>query len=500
MNRQPSEDYLLELRDVSLVYRTLPALHNVSWTVRSGEQWACLGPNGAGKTSLANVISRQATHFSGEVWRGEPLVSAGVAYVCFEHARALCERDRKLDDSEFRPDASDPGTPVQALILDGRAPDDRFQYWIDRLAMRHFLQRGIRFISTGEMRKTLLVKAILSAPALLILDSPLDGLDCASQREMHSIIEELLHSSINVLMLCRQLEDVPPGISHILVLRAGQVLACDTANNIRGNAAVQALMNPPTAMLGDVPPPLARLELPARAPLLELRDVTVRYGDLTVLRGVNWVFEPGMHCAISGPNGCGKTTLLSLITGDNHKAYGQDITLFGIRRGSGESIWDIKQKFGQIDTQLQLNFARGMRVVEVVVSGFFDSIGLYDDWGDAQRKRAAAWLNALGLADYARETFDALSFGLQRMVLLARAMVKSPPILLLDEPTLGLDGHHRKLMLRAIDHIARHSDTQIIFVSHSAGDRPACINQFLHFEPRDGGFELQCHVVPREED
>lgn len=492
-DQHPQPDTLLELRDVSLVYRAMPALRGIDWAIREGQQWACLGPNGAGKTSLARVLSREAAHYSGEVLRSQRLAKAGVAYVCFEQARALCDRDRKLDDSEFRPDANDPGTPVQALILDGQQPDERFYRWADRLRMRHFLHRGLRYISTGEMRKTLLVKAILSDPALLILDSPLDGLDRDSQREMREIISELLHSSISVLLLCRQLEDIPAGITHVLVLQAGKVLACDRAESVTANAAVQGLMNPPMTPLGAVPPPPARSQvLPAGTPLLQLRDVTVQYGDLTVLRGVSWVFERGMHCAVSGPNGCGKTTLLSLITGDNHKAYGQDITLFGIRRGSGESIWDIKQKFGQLDTQLQLNFARGMRVVEVVVSGFFDSIGLYDDWGDSQRKAAEAWLCALGLADYCREKFDALSFGLQRMALLARAMVKAPLILLLDEPTLGLDGYHRKLMLRAIDHIAQNSDTQIIFVSHSAGETPACINQYLSFEPRDDGFELLC--------
>jgi len=128
----------------------------------------------------------------------------------------------------------------------------------------------------------------------------------------------------------------------------------------------------------------------------------------------------------------------------------------------------------------------------VVVSGFFDTIGLYDDWGDVQRDSALQWLAALGLSAYSREGFDALSFGLQRMVLLARAMVKSPIILLLDEPTLGLDGHHRKLMLRAIDHIAANSDTRVIFVSHSAGEVPACINQQLLFEPMADGFNVVC--------
>jgi molybdate transport system ATP-binding protein len=487
---------LLELRDVSLVYRALPALRNITWNLAQGQQWACLGPNGSGKTSLAKIISRQATHFSGAVTRSEELEQRGVAYVCFEQARALCERDKKLDDSEFRADASDPGTPVQTLILGGREPDERFHHWTERLRMRHFLHRGLRFISTGEMRKTLLVSAVLSEPTLLILDSPLDGLDHASQREMQAIIAELLQSRITVLMLCRQQEDVPEAISHILVLDDGETMACGTRQAIMADPAVTALMNPPMAQLGELPVPAARpYSLPEEGPLLALHNVSVRYGEFTVLREVNWILERGTHCCVSGPNGCGKTTLLSLITGDNHKAYGQDITLFGIRRGSGESVWDIKQKFGLLDTQLQLNFARGMRVVEVVVSGFFDSIGLYDDWGDAQRTAAEHWLSALGLAGHCGEKFDGLSFGLQRMVLLARAMVKSPIILLLDEPTLGLDGYHRRLVLRALDHIAAHSDTQLIFVSHSAGETPACINQHLVFEPRDEGFAVVCQAV-----
>jgi molybdate transport system ATP-binding protein len=483
----------LQLHNVNLTYRALPALRGINWSLQAGQQWACLGPNGAGKTSLARVLSGEASHYSGAIQRSARLADAGVAYVCFEQARALCDRDRKLDDSEFRADASDPGTTVQAVILNGRAADERFDHWVARLGIGHILQRGLRYISTGEMRKTLLIRAILGDPALLILDSPLDGLDLASQGEMRRVIDELLHSRISLLMLCRQFDDIPAGISHVLVLDDGRLMASASRAEIESNPEVQALMNPPAAELGTLPLPAPRpYELPASGPLLQLRNVSVRYGELEVLRDVNWVLNRDQHCCVSGPNGCGKTTLLSLITGDNHKAYGQDITLFGLRRGSGESVWDIKQKYGQLDTQLHLNYKRGMRVVEVVVSGFFDTIGLYDDWGDAQRDTADQWLSALGLAQFSRESFDALSFGLQRMVLLARAMVKSPIILLLDEPTLGLDGHHRKLMLRAIDHIAVNSDTRIIFVSHSAGETPACINQHLRFEPTERGFEVIC--------
>ena len=489
MSREP----LIELQEVSLVYRALPALRDISWRFERGEQWACLGPNGAGKTSLANVLSRQATHFSGQLQRSAELGERGVAYVCFEQARALCDRDRKLDDSEQRADASDPGTAVRDAILDGAAAGAEFERWVERLQIGHILNRGLRYISTGEMRKTLLIRAILSEPALLILDNPLDGLDLASQAEMRHVIGELLLSPLSLLVLCRQPEDLPPAVSHLLILDQGQVFAAGTRDELLDLPSVQELMNPPPTTLASLPPPAPRpYDLPVSGPLLALRKVSVSYGDLQVLRDVDWTFERGQHCCVSGPNGCGKTTLLSLVTGDNHKAYGQDITLFGVKRGSGESIWDIKQKYGQIDTQLHLNFARGMRVVEVVVSGFFDTIGLYDDWGDSQRDTAQHWLRALGLGALARESFDALSFGLQRMVLLARAMVKSPIILLLDEPTLGLDGYHRRLILQAIDHIASNSDTQIIFVSHSAGETPACIDQHLVFEPGDNGFEVVC--------
>jgi len=486
-------EILLALQDVSLAYRALPVLHRIDWRVTAGEQWACLGPNGSGKTSLARLFSGQVKRFSGQLARSPVLAERGVAYVCFEEARALCERDRKLDDSEFRADANDPGTTVESLIRRGRAADDEFLHWTRRLGLEAILPRGLRYISTGEMRKALLVRAILERPALLILDSPLDGLDRATQAEMRGVLDELLRSPVTLLVLCRQIEDVPAAVSHVMVLDAGEVVARGRREAVLSDNAVLALMNPPLPALGPLPAPAPRpYALPPAGPLIKMRNVAVSYGEVRVLDGVDWVFGRGTHCCVSGPNGCGKTTLLSLVTGDNHKAYGQDITLFGVRRGSGESVWDIKQKYGQIDTQLHLSFARGMNVLEVVVSGFFDSIGLYDAWGDAQRDRARRWLRALGIEDLERRGFDTLSFGMQRMVLLARAMVKSPIVLVLDEPTLGLDGYHRRLILRAIDHIAAHSDTRIIFVSHSVGELPRCINQHLRFEPREAGFDVVC--------
>jgi molybdate transport system ATP-binding protein len=495
-----NQSALLRVRNLSFSYRALPVLRQLNWDIEAGQTWACVGPNGSGKTTLAGLISGQLLSHSGTLDRHPSLRGRGVATVCFEQQKALCERDRQLDDSEFRSDAHDPGTTVQTAILGAKPANKDFDAWTERLRMRHILQRGIRFISTGEMRKTLLLRAILSEPALLILDSPLDGLDRNAQTEMSEILEQLPGPSLNLLLLCRQLDDLPACVSHILALNQGQILGAGPRQAQIANPEFQTLMHPPELILGALPGPGERTyTLPANTPLLELHDVSVSYGDTTVLNGINWTLHAHHHCAISGPNGCGKSTLLSLVTGDNHKAYGQNITLFGRRRGSGESVWEIKQKYGVLDNQLHLNYARGMRVIEVVVSGFFDTIGLYDDWGDQQRQIAREWLAALGLAALETAAFDTLSFGLQRMVLLVRAMVKSPAILVLDEPCLGLDGSHRRSILRAIDHIANQTDTRIVYVSHSAGEMPACINQQLEFVPQEQGFELVSTLLARQD-
>lgn len=452
-----------------------------------------LGPNGSGKTTLAKLLTGQLTPSGGHIEYGDGLTPANIAYVGFEEQKALQDHDRRFDDSETRESAFDAGTLAIDAILQGRQPDEHFAQWVVQLRMKPILERGIRFTSTGEMRKILLLRALVARPKMLVLDSPLDGLDQASQQELHDMLGTLLRSDLNVLLLCRDLRDLPQAISHVMVLDQGVACASGTRDQIISESTVINLMEPELPELAQLPPPAERpYTLHPGEDRVQLRSVSVAYYDNPVLESVSWTLRPGQHCAIAGPNGCGKTTLLSLINGDNHKAYGQDITLFGRKRGSGESVWDIKQKFGGIDTQLQLNHVRGMKAIEVVVSGFFDTIGLYDDWGDQQRATASAWLAALGLPGMEPAPFDDLSFGLQRMVLLARAMVKSPAILLLDEPCLGLDSYHRRLILQAADHIASGSDTQLLYVSHSQGDAPDCINQWLDFVPGEKGYQVVC--------
>ena len=206
---------------------------------------------------------------------------------------------------------------------------------------------------------------------------------------------------------------------------------------------------------------------------------------------VSFTIKAGESLGLVGESGCGKSTLLSLIDGENHKGYGQDVFLFGKRKGSGETVWDIKARFGVVSNELHNKYVKGWKVLDVVVSGFFDSVGLYDDSGTAEWELARQWLDTLGIGNQEKHYYHEISFGQQRLALLARAMVKHPRVLILDEPCVGLDDYHRQLILQTLDVIAEQANTNIVYVSHVVGEQPACINQKLSFkESENDGFAL----------
>ncbi|MEO1081928.1 MAG: ATP-binding cassette domain-containing protein [Pseudomonadota bacterium] len=494
---------LFRLKNLSFSYRARPVLRAIAWEWRQGEHWAVLGPNGAGKSSLAAILSGEQKHYSGTYSRSDELEQGGIAYVCFESGRRLCERDRKLDCAEFEGSASDTGTRVRDLLAQDEEPSARRARIIEMLNLQPILERGLRHVSTGEMRKTLLASALLQQPRLLILDSPLDGLDLDTQHRFGLALDRIISESPAVLVLSRSVDEVPEACSRLLLLGEGRVRDQGERAVILKSAHTDALLaapdvcfkapartaatEPSTAVAPEAGEPVN--ENPG--PTLELHNVSASFGDLCVFRELNWRLDPHQHCLIAGPNGSGKSTLLDLLTGDNHKAYGQEVYLFGRRRGSGESVWDIKSKFGRVDARMQFAVPQGSSVMDVVLSGHFDSIGLHDRPTDRQRDRALNWLDALDLGAMASTEFHTLSFGLQRLVLLARAMVKAPRILLLDEATLSLDAGHRRLLLDAIDHVIHASPCQLLFVSHTAGEVPACINQQLSFEPNPDGSRIR---------
>ena len=473
----------LRFRDVSVRLHGKLFLRGLDWSAAPGEQWAVLGPNGAGKTVLAQLIARALHPASGELTLAADLTPARIAWVSFEAQRELCAADARHDISDYLENAVDAGTTVRALLAAAARRPERVEEIAAMLGIEALMERGIRFLSSGETRRTLFARALLMEPRLMVLDNPYEGVDRASRQVLRALVDELLGGPTHILLLTRRPQDIAPGISHVLLLDHGQVLDRGPREAVLEGDASQRLFGP-GASCAPVPLPAAPDAAPARpcaGALIELEDVHAHYGEHEVLDGVCLRLEPGEHLCIAGPNGCGKSTLLALICGDNPRAYGQHVKLVGRLRGSGEAVWEIKRRFGIVSNQLHLSYPARTRAFDVVASGFFDTLGLYDTCGPQQARLAREWLAVLGLSARAGERFDALSFGEQRMMLVARAMVKNPPILILDEPCSGLDEANRRRVLELIERIGHETNTQILYVSHEAEEMPACITRRLEF-------------------
>lgn len=476
---------LIALEQIYFSYRLDPALRIEKWRWLSGEHWAVVGGNGAGKTTLAQLLRDELRPQRGIIECDAAIDRArDIVYVSFAMQRELIEHDNRYDDSNEREDAHDVGTTVRKAILQGGEENDRFNQLVDNFGLRAILNRGIRVISTGEGRKTLLARALFAQPKILILDNPLEGLDKNMQSELSRAIENLLSGDTPLLLLLPLGSKLPHGITHVLELERGEVVS----NGPRAQFEKLHKGDKIDIAAVELPPPLQRAKpFDMNAAPIEMQGVSVQYDDTPILTDIHWRLDRGQHCCISGPNGAGKSTLLNLITGENHKGYGQPLFLFGRKRGSGESVWELKANCGIVNTPLQLNNLNRQRVLEVVASGLYDTIGLYQNCTGREKELTLEWIHAVGLDELKQHRFDQLSFGEQRLALLARAMVKSPPLLILDEPCIGLDGAHKQQFIALVERIAQQGHTQILYVSHVPAELPNCINQWLQLVPHENG-------------
>ncbi len=486
---------ILKLENVTLRVRDTFLLSNTSWQIDKGQHWAILGPNGAGKTSLVKSLTGDVPVVKGKIRAfDDPANPLRTEYVSFEQHQRLIAREDQRD--EFRSFSGDLNriTTVREILLesDGKPAGMTADIAdaVARLKIQHLLGRGIRALSTGEMRKIQIARALQKLPEIMILDEPFDGLDESSRRDLAQIIDDLMDDTRTVILVTHRQREILPKISHVLAVREGKVLFQGKRSDVLTPLQMERLYAFAFAASFSIPDGRGRPE-PAAGNLSDtlvcMKNVTVRYDDTTALENVSWTMKHGENWAILGPNGSGKTTLLNLITADNPQAYANQIYLFGQRRGSGESIWDIKQRIGMVSSEFQIRYRKPIAAFEVVLSGFFDSVGLYRHASAQQKQKAEQWMAVLGIAHKSDKTFNQLSYGEQRMVLLARSMVKMPLILILDEPYQGLDRANRQRILDAIDIIGRHSGTHIIYVTHYPDEIPACITHMLQFKKTSTG-------------
>ena len=444
------------------------------WTLHTGQTWAVVGSVGSGKSTFAEVLlGRFALRGGIAKW---PLVQPPAQFpaevvklVGFkEESRLFSYRSHYYQE---RFNFSDPLDDITlgAFLRTGVAADDEtVRATADRLGVGSLLEKSFLTLSNGQVRRARIARALLTQPQLLVLDDPFMGLDVAGRTEVEKLLGDLVNSGTRLLLICRP-EAVPGWATHVLELDAMAV---------RWSGKIEDWVRP-----NNEPRSAAFLRNAAQqhsAPVIELENVTVKYGAVTALENVSWTARTGDRWALLGPNGSGKTTLLSLVCGDHPQAYGNAVRVFGRQRGTGESIWDVKKRLGLVSPELHLYFTLPMTAREAAGTGFYDVVAPRRLTAE-QGALVERFFREFHLADVLNEPFARLSTGQQRLVLLVRAMVKSPELLILDEPFQGLDESHRVVVKSWLDANLR-PDQTLVFVTHHLDELPACVDRVLELE------------------
>jgi len=446
------------------------ALKNITWQISPLEHWVILGPNGAGKSALGAALLGQGEILSGSV----EALPTSIQTVSIEKQVALLERER-LKFISGEPES------LVAEILAETCGDSTFPTELFTLfPIENLRRKTYRSLSTGESRKVLLLQALAARPEILVLDEPFDGLDSKAVKNLQIALKAISLNTSVILILNRQ-DEIPDFVNKALYIEAGKIVQ---ENNIESGSDKQAfehllhlkldkLVFPSGEATQNIP------KLSSNDPLIRMKNVSISYDEAAIFEHLNWQVEAGSHWQITGPNGSGKTGLLNLVTGDHPQCYVNDIFVFGFQRGQGESIWEIKQYIGYVSTALQWEYRVSINIQNVLLSGFFDSIGLYQSPTEEQIVIAKQWLVLLGMEKQWDKSYSKLSYGEQRLLLIARAMVKQPALLILDEPCLGLDEINRSLVLQLISFLCGNGRTTVLYVNHHSEDSIAAIENIL---------------------
>ena len=409
------------------------------------------GPNGCGKTLYVEKMRRE-------------MASDSVRYIAFcdsygsrtDRAYYLQQRWNQHDIDSETPTVEQ--VIERTYILTGEDTASRRDYrnrLITMMGLDGSLDKYVISLSSGELRKLQLIKTLLSRPRTLIIDNPFIGLDGSTRQQLKELLRQLAVD-----------EDIT---IYLVVARDGDV--------IRSEGEVKGSEREVNGTLHSGQEEQQCCQLHSPFTIVEMHHVTIRYGNRTILNDIDWTIRQGEHWALSGPNGSGKSTLLSLICADNPQGYACDISLFGRRRGTGETIWDIKRRIGYVSPEMHRSYQRNLPTVQVVASGLKDTIGLYTRPNEKEKEQCRKALALFGIADMENRPFLTLSSGEQRLVLLARAFVKAPDLLILDEPLHGLDDHNSEKVKAIINDYCSNPENTLIMVSHYEEELPSCINR-----------------------
>ena len=443
------------------------------WSISPGEGWCLFGLNGSGKQWVDQLLVGEITPQTGRV--EHVLGQQDIALISFERQQAIYEEEWRLAATDMIPE-DEWGTRVADFLPSSRLDDPL----IDALNMRHRLRAFYRELSTGESRKLMVLKALLEDARLLVCDNPFDSLDPGTVAALNEALSRAVASGASVVLLLSNRADIPAWVERFAHIDEGLMTVFDGESRAAQLAQLEASVRVDQIVQPGIPDDAIQLESYEDPYVAELNDCTVQYGGRQVLKELTVKIAPLQHTLVTGENGAGKSTLLGLITGDCMQCFSNDVTVFGHRRGSGESVWEIKRHLGLVSNDLHRRYTVRCDVLSVICSGFFDSIGLYVAPTELQVRLGKEWLEAVGMDGKAELAFQSLSYGEQRLVLIARAMVKSPLLLVLDEPTQGLDEINRDRILGFMSALEARGHSTLLFVSHREDEFLPLFEQHIH--------------------
>ncbi len=456
----------------------------INLEINTGEQIAVVGRNASGKTILIDTLIGRYPLLQNEVEynfdRETDAVYDNVKYITFRDSYGDSEylyyqQRFNSQDAEI--------TPLVKSLLPSTNNKQFAEEIYEIFDIQSFVEKNIVSLSSGELRKFQLAKALLNEPSFLIIDNPFIGLDLPTKNLLVELLEKLIqHFKIQIILVLSNREEIPSFVTHVIevenmICKAKIPLKAyvggknDVSNNQLSDEVIAEILNLPY-----------KKQSFDSEQIVKLNNVSIKYDNHTILNNLNWEISCGEKWALSGDNGSGKSTLLSLICADNPQSYACDIALFGKKRGSGESIWDIKKRIGYVSPEMHRSFLKNIPAIEIIASGLKDTIGLYQKAKKEDIEICEYWLDIFGIKHLKEKNFIQLSSGEQRLILLARAFVKDPELIILDEPFHGLDAHNQHLAKDVIETFCCRNNKTMIMVTHYKSELPNCITNHLYLK------------------
>lgn len=477
---------VLSIQHITVKHLQQLIFEDLSLQLRAGEHLAIVGASGSGKSALLETI-KDVFHISdGEMIfpvleeivkirkEKDPYYSCQrlISYVAARHHfKNLSNIAEFYFQQRFNASDSEDVETVEEYLTNMEVNEGQWTLArvMKRLNLLPLKKKHLIKLSNGETKRLLIAAALIKNPKILLLDNPLAGLDVATRSDFNEVLKEIAASGISIIMTTSP-EEIPETITHVAVLekrKLKSIILRESYDSKKFQMITDQFLD--KKLIQELS--IAKTDEQFNT-IVGMRNVTIRYGEKIILNSINWHIAQGERWALVGPNGAGKSTLLSLINGDNPQAYANDIVLFDIKRGSGESIWDIKKKTGFVSPELFQYFPAESTCLQVVESGYSDSLGLFKRSDPEQAQQAMRWLQLFQLETSAGMQFKHVAASTQRLCLLARALIKNPVLLILDEPFQGLDPQQQQQFKKLIDQICEASNLTLIYVSHYAHEIP----------------------------